>query len=756
MRLPNRAVLLAGAACLAVVAPALADSYFFRAKPSVEPPVAFAFAPAAGQVPGAKVESSPVRLKGFAGQSASVAGGEYQICAASDCSDQGATWLSVPSQVAGSDVYARIRLVAAAYGQVASARLTVGADTSRFEVGSRPKDTVPDTLAAFSVNTGIAPNTATYSAPGWLSGFDETIAVSVGGTVSPEYRICAASDCSDLGGQNGTVGWTNVASQVEAGRYVQLRHGSPATFGGTATATLTYGGLTADMTTTTVAQDTTPDTFAMAAVTGAQPSVEVDSASVTPSGFTGTVPLSVAGGQVSVAGGPWSASTSITVGQSLRARVTSAAAFGQSASATVTLGTGSPVGFTVQTRAATDLSADAIADFAPIYGAASTDTPVSEIRALANFEQLTLLIGGGSSPSYRVCSTADCSGSGDATAWTTAEQTVTGMGKHVQVRMPAGAAGATRTATLTYGDRTAAFQVETPHYAFASHTFTTCSGTSGPGGAAIADCQAAYNTVWESTSALFAMGDGVQYWTVPQTGTYTIRAAGAQGGNGNGGNSAGGPGRVATRPVDLAKGTILAIVVPRQGSPGASGRGGGGGGGAFVYAGTMANLSNPSTGTLYISAGGGGGGGGGGSTPTGCNAHQQDSDSTIATCARRTPTLDFGPGGIDNDVGAGGMGWRSTGYAGGQWVGRNISGQSASVIATGGYGGGGYGNLGGGGGGGYSGGGGGNGEQYPRPVQNVTTYRAGTGGGSGGSSQSATAGFGSGNATAGYVTITRN
>ena len=117
-------------------------------------------------------------------------------------------------------------------------------------------------------------------------------------------------------------------------------------------------------------------------------------------------------------------------------------------------------------------------------------------------------------------------------------------------------------------------------YVFTSHTFTNCSatGTSGP---AQSSCRSAYSTTWDESDSYFTVVSGIQYWVVPTTGSYTIEAGGAKGGNGNSG--AGGAGAKITGTFDLTAGETIRILVGQSGgnhptsAGGANATGGGGG-----------------------------------------------------------------------------------------------------------------------------------------------------------------------------------
>lgn len=210
------------------------------------------------------------------------------------------------------------------------------------------------------------------------------------------------------------------------------------------------------------------------------------------------------------------------------------------------------------------------------------------------------------------------------------------------------------------------------------------------------------------------LSDGIQLWTVPQTGNYIIEAFGASGANGTclEGNCTGkdwrlgGLGAVMKGAFDLKKGTKLKILVGQEGSRTVTfgTRAGGGGGGTFV----VRDDNTP----LIIA-----GGGGGGAQP------------------KSERYLDGGPGLVSENGGvcggsggSGGLQCDGTGnsasLAGGAGAGLNTNGAgffgkpgSFSFInggkggvgpyldIQGGFGGGGFGLESPGGGGGYSGGG---------------------------------------------------
>ncbi|MGZ3920324.1 MAG: LamG domain-containing protein, partial [Bacteroidia bacterium] len=133
-----------------------------------------------------------------------------------------------------------------------------------------------------------------------------------------------------------------------------------------------------------------------------------------------------------------------------------------------------------------------------------------------------------------------------------------------------------------------------------TYTFTNAGATGrfGP-------TQAQLNTAYASTNLNGAVtsNSGIQTWTVPYTGTYTLTAAGASGGSSSFGPA--GSGIKVQSVVSLIAGQVLNIVIGQQGQGNGSTsqfyNGGSGGGGSFIYTGAIGSTG------LILSAGGGGG-----------------------------------------------------------------------------------------------------------------------------------------------------
>ena len=273
------------------------------------------------------------------------------------------------------------------------------------------------------------------------------------------------------------------------------------------------------------------------------------------------------------------------------------------------------------------------------------------------------------------------------------------------------------------------------------YNFTTCSASvmNGPN-------QTQCNTNYTGTSLEGAVGvtSGIQNWTVPASGTYTIEVGGARGSNTALAGARGGNGSRMIGTFSLTQGTVLQILVGQIGP--AHDYGGAGGGGTFV-----ANGSNYSTATPMIVAGGGGGS----SSNSGTSSFGVSAVTSINGTDGQGMSGNKGINGYGGNKGSGYAGAGGAGFYGNGTAGYYVNtggkafrsggsgGTQGTYGAQGGFGGGGAnGWWGGGAGGGYSGGGGGSTDNY--------------GGGAGGSynngvNQNNTAGIIAGN---GYVTIT--
>mgnify|MGYP003635540067 FL=1 len=214
-------------------------------------------------------------------------------------------------------------------------------------------------------------------------------------------------------------------------------------------------------------------------------------------------------------------------------------------------------------------------------------------------------------------------------------------------------------------------------YAFTSHTFTNATAT-GYTGPTLANLRAAYiSDNWTHANAsggpfLLANTQGIQEWTVPGAGSYTITAAGA--GSQNHGLG-GGRGRIIQLTVNLTKGEVIKILVGQVGSSSDPNSGNSGGGGTFV----MKTPYNSAASVLVIAGGGG--------APQGPGWGTQfaggDAQSTGATPRNTNTGYGANYGSQGSGAGSNGGGLLSDGTSGGLSPHQHSNGSSGLTLTGG-------------------------------------------------------------------------
>lgn len=411
-----------------------------------------------------------------------------------------------------------------------------------------------------------------------------------------------------------------------------------------------------------------------------------------------------------------------------------------------TASSSSPASFTLR---ATDLNggyadrAFTMANVGPTWSTSGTISTIANGSAYSY--QLVATDDSGVAPSYSIASGTlptgiSVSSSGLISGTTTA---ITGSMGALSITFRA------TDANSIFTDQT--LSIPTQIYEFSSFTFTN-AGVVGSSGPSLAQIRSAYSgTAWTQNSAYLNMTtNGYQEWTVPATGSYTIEARGAAGGDGSPSvfsstgqdrgfntNFAGGYGAGMKGTFSLTVGDVYVIVVGQRGRTGTGNvnTAGGGGGGSFVW--KKSDLA------LAVAAGGGGG--------SQCNSNYWASAGSYihATTSTTGQTSGAGrPGGSNGGAGTsennGVTGYNGSGGAG--WLGEPAysAGTPARSRTNGFLGGvpnnnGTFGGFGGGGapgddgridyshgspgGGGYSGGGG---ASYPDAGGGGGSYNAGS------------------------------
>lgn len=375
--------------------------------------------------------------------------------------DGGSTWTDTNgsgSVANGGTVL--VRLTSGTFDATRTATLTVGGVDGTFSVTSESQDSTPD---AFSFTSELASaGVLTASEVVTLSGFTGSVAISVAGDGSPEYRIDGGS-------------WTSAAGTVSSGQTVQTRLTASLTEGQTRTATLTVGTGSGSFAVET--QDVTPSAFTLAAVTEAELNTMIESGSVTISGITGSVPVSIESAfsaEYNINGGGWTAAAgTIESGDTIAVRFVSANAYENLRSVDLTVGSTTEA-FSVTTRAQ-DTAPDAFT-FASGLVAPSTTDVTSESVTLAGYEgSVAISLSGDASAEYRI---GTDSGGVSWDAWTTDAGTVS-VGQLVQVRLDASASeGGSVSATLQVGTESATYQVDSQDLTPDAFAFTAVTGAS--------------------------------------------------------------------------------------------------------------------------------------------------------------------------------------------------------------------------------------------------------------------------------------
>ncbi|MFL3001762.1 MAG: hypothetical protein ACJZ0Y_06325 [Cytophagales bacterium] len=198
-------------------------------------------------------------------------------------------------------------------------------------------------------------------------------------------------------------------------------------------------------------------------------------------------------------------------------------------------------------------------------------------------------------------------------------------------------------------------------------TFTNCSKT-GREGPSQSDCNTAYAST--DLNGEVTLSGGIQSWTVPYTGTYTITVYGAQGAIGSSSSSkAGGKGAKISGQFNLTKDDVIKILVGQQGLEGDYM--GGGGGGSYVVT---------SDNTALIIAGGGGGGMG---TSGNARGHRDGEPGLTGTSGGNSEVTSGSYGAAASGSGGGA---RASGGSNGYGGGGSVGGGGGGFIGNGGPG----------------------------------------------------------------------
>lgn len=280
-------------------------------------PDAFVFTDVTDAALSAVQTSNTITVAGIdAASPISIAGGTYSI--------NGGTYTASAGTVTNGQTVA-VRLTSSgSFSTAVSATLTIGGVSDTYTATTLIEDTVP-TAFDFTDVTDATVSTEYTSDPITVAGINSSAPISVtGGT----YSLDGGSFVSTPG-------------TVTNGQQVRARlssSGSPETG---VTCTVTIGGVSGGYTVTNAAlvADTVPSAFSFVNRSSATESISYVSNLVIPVDYNTATAITIIGGEYSINGAGYvSTPGTLSPDQSLRLRVTSAAGYPGSTSATVTLG----------------------------------------------------------------------------------------------------------------------------------------------------------------------------------------------------------------------------------------------------------------------------------------------------------------------------------------------------------------------------------------------------------------------------------
>lgn len=324
-------------------------------------------------------------------------------------------------------------------------------------------DETPNSFS-FSSVSNVEPGDVVVASPMvTVAGLGSSVPVSVSGQGSPKFRI--------NGGGLVTSGTVSNGDTVEMSLETSL-----GALNTNYTARLTIGTFGANFNVSTRSGDITPDAFAFANVTNAEPGTITATPTVTVAGLESSVMASVSGTgapRLKINGGALVTSGSVSNGSTVQLVLTAASAFQSTYNATVTIGNGTGT-FQAVTRVG-DVTPDAFS-FTSVSAAEPGTTITSNAVNLTGFEgSLAVSITGSGSPKLKING-----GSAVSSGTVTAGDTLA-----IQVDAAANAFSTTYTANVLVGAVPASFEVSTRTADVTPDAFSFTSATAVEPGATV-------------------------------------------------------------------------------------------------------------------------------------------------------------------------------------------------------------------------------------------------------------------------------
>ncbi len=243
-----------------------------------------------------------------------ITGGEYSIA--------GAPFTAVDGTITNNqNVQVRVTS-SASFNTPVTATLDIAGITEDFTVRTLLADTLPDAFS-FTDQTNVALNTAITSGAISISGINTSTAISISGG---QYRINSGA-------------FTAAGGSINNGDTVVVRVTSANEFSTAAQAVLTVGTVADNFQVTTLAADTTPNSFTFTDQTNRALSTQVVSNSITVGGINTGAAISITGGEYRIGSGAWTSATgSVSNNNTVQVRLTSSAAPEVTSHAQLTIG----------------------------------------------------------------------------------------------------------------------------------------------------------------------------------------------------------------------------------------------------------------------------------------------------------------------------------------------------------------------------------------------------------------------------------
>jgi len=293
----------------------VSDTFTSTTSPDTTP-LAFSFTDQGGVEPLAEVISDSITVTGIDQAAVSVTGGQYSI--------NGGGFTVSAGTVSDGDTVQVKHTASMGYEIATHTTLTIGGISDTFTSTTRAADTTPDAFN-FTDQTGLEPSATVTSDAVSINGIEAPAAISVSGG---SYSI----GCTGL--------FTTTAGTIGNGQAVCVRHTASADFSAATDTTLTVNGVADTFSSTTLAQDTTPDQFTFTDAGNVAPNSLQTSNIVTIGGINDAAPISVSGGEYSIgcAGTFMSTPGTVSNGQTLCVRHTSSNASNSSTDTTLAVG----------------------------------------------------------------------------------------------------------------------------------------------------------------------------------------------------------------------------------------------------------------------------------------------------------------------------------------------------------------------------------------------------------------------------------